>query len=256
MKSFKENTSSRLLSLKKTLLTRPVRRLVLRVPFLPAALARALDDIRFVEPDVLRFIANTVRPGWRCADIGAHCGTVALRLVRLVGPEGFVVAVEPIKENADLLQRNIQDHGLLHRCLLLRSAVGAASGQAEMTRGDHSTTWHFLRTKNPDPHMAVVDVRPLDLLLQETAPLDFIKVDIEGAEKELVEGAAHFIQIIRPLWLFEMHGTESWSLARNFLAASYLVFDLAGREIRQADLSRHGYGHAVFCPREKMSLLV
>jgi FkbM family methyltransferase len=255
MKSFEDNLTSRFLRVEKALLTRPVRRMLLRVPFLPRGVARALDDIRFVEPDVLRFITNTVRPGWRCADIGAHCGTVALRLARLVGAQGFVAAVEPIEENAALLRRNIEEHGFADRCVVLRSAVGAVSAQAVMTKGDHSTTWHFSRAETPDAHEVGVEVSPLDILLRKSAPLDFIKVDIEGAETELVQGAAHFIQQVRPLWLFEMHGTDSWSLARNFLTASYSLFDLQGRAIRDTDLSRHGYGHAVFCPDEKLNLL-
>lgn len=255
MKSFEENTASRWLRLKKAVLTRPVRHSLLRMPFLPRELARALNDIRFVEPDVLRFITNTVRRGWRCADIGAHCGTVAVRLARLVGHEGLVLAVEPIEENADLLLRNIKECGFSDRCIVLRSAVGAVSAQAAMAKGDHSTTWHFTQAGVPEAEVVGVEVRPLDLLLREWEPLDFIKVDIEGAEKELVRGSSHFIERMRPLWLFEMHGADCWSLAETFLSASYRLFDLQGRVITQEDLSRHGYGHAVFCPFEKLNLL-
>jgi hypothetical protein len=91
--------------------------------------------------------------------------------------------------------------------------------------------------------------------LADIGHLDFVKVDIEGAEVDLVAGGGQVICEIRPIWLFEMHTPASWALLETFLENSYRAFDLSGCEIlrRQADLQ--GYGHVVMCPSEKIALL-
>ena len=255
MKSFRNNTASRLQKAGKFVLTKQVRGALLRLPLLPRAVARVLDDIRFVEPDVLRFIRNTVQPGWCCVDVGAHCGTVSIRMARLVGSEGCVLAIEPIAENAMLLERNLRERRLLSRCIIVRSAVGAQEGRFGMTRGNHSTTWRFTFPTDEQAESQQVDVSRLDSLLETRSAVHLVKVDIEGAEVDLVAGAEHTISRLRPLWLFEMHGPDSWAISGEFLRQRYRVFHLDGSEITSAADDTLRYGHAVFCPIEKISLL-
>lgn len=51
----------------------------------------------FWEAWVTLAIARQVQPGWRCVDVGANVGYFTLLMADLVGPEGAVLAVEPIK---------------------------------------------------------------------------------------------------------------------------------------------------------------
>lgn len=255
MKAFRDTPSSRLQRCAKRLLTQPVRMFLLRVPFLPQSAARALDDIRFVEPDVLRFVSNTIRRGWCCVDVGAHCGTVSVRLAKLVSPNGRVVAVEPISANVDLLVKNLRHKGLSDRCAVLVAAVGAGQGEMKMVRGDHSTTWHAAAPGESPADFETVSLRRLDDILANYPPPDFVKVDIEGAENELVEGAQETISKARPLWLFEMHGPAAWSLASIFFRSGYRAFDLKGEELGDPLPASLGYGHVIFCPQEKIPLL-
>lgn len=232
-----------------------MRHALLRIPFLPRSVAQALDDIRFAEPDVLRFVNNTVLRGWCCIDVGAHCGTVSSHLARLVEGNGFILAVEPIPTNADLLEKNLRLRGLASRCVVRRTAVGSESGRLEMERGDHSTTWSFAFRHGKDTARETVDVCRLDDLLCQYPQPSFIKVDIEGAETDLVAGAPRTIKDVRPIWLFEMHSSASWQLASEFISAGYRAFDLSGSEISLPLPPSLGYGHVVFCPAEKMHWL-
>jgi len=255
--AFRETIASRLQRSAKRALTKPVRRLLLGLPLLPARLARALDDIRFVEPDVLRFIRNTVQPGWCCVDAGAHCGTVTARLARLVGPDGRVIAFEPVEDNAALLAANLRARELLSRCEIVSSALGSADGNTEMVRGEHSTTWKMTNEaggKETSP-LQKVAVSRLDGLLEKRPDVRFVKVDIEGAEVDLVAGAARTLSTVRPIWLFEMHGPSSWSILQDFQRAGYRAFNLDGAEIWSPPTDSCAYGHVVFCPAEKVTLL-
>lgn len=255
MKSFQETVAIRIVRLKKWVLNRSVRHLLLRLPGLPQGLARTLDDIRFVEPDVLRLISNTVGPGWKCADVGAHCGTITVRLAKLVGRNGRVLAFEPIESNRCLLERRIVDDGLGEVCRVLPFAIGAENRDTTMIRGDHSTTWKITEEAGNDPTHCLVECRTFDSILEEGEGMDFVKVDIEGAEVDLVAGAGRVIRDIRPLWLFEMHNEASWSLLEKFFDNAYRAFDLSGREIRSGQSAHMGYGHIVVCPSEKVGLL-
>ncbi|MBJ7390085.1 MAG: FkbM family methyltransferase [Chthoniobacterales bacterium] len=255
MKSFEDTVSSRFLSVGKRILTRPVRLALLRVPFLPSSVARMLDDIRFVEPDVLRFVGNTVRRGWCCVDVGAHCGTVSLRMAKLVSASGLVIAVEPIPENADLLERNLRSEGLLSRCVVVRAAAGAEESRSVMLRGEHSTTWRIVAPDEVDGKTERVDVRCLDEICRPHRAPDFVKVDIEGGEVELMAGAREVLSASRPVWLFEMHFPKSWRLVPEFLSLGYRAFFLDGSEIPNPVPGNLRYGHVVFCPQEKIGLL-
>ena len=123
-----------------------------------------------------------------------------------------------------------------------------------MSRGDHSTTWHFDNENNGIKSLNI-ECRALDSFAAILKKPDFIKVDIEGAEVDMIQGAKDFIENVRPIWLIELHGPESWSIRDRFLEKNYVIFDLDGLNISYQDSTANSYGHAVFCPVEKLSLL-
>jgi len=252
MKAFHDTFEISLLRLKRRMLTRPIRRGLLRVPGLPHAVARSLDDIRFVEPDVIRFILNVVKPGWVCVDVGAHCGTIAFRMAQKVGAAGRVHAVEPIPDNRTLLEARLRVEGLTGRCEIHPIAIGAGDCTVQMLRGDHSTTWHFTSDAGAtSAEVRTVECRTFDALFASLPRIDLVKVDIEGAEVGLVAGATEVIAKVRPIWLFEMHGSAEWRICQKFLENSYRIFDISGQELADPDFETRGYGHIVACPGEK-----
>jgi FkbM family methyltransferase len=178
-----------------------------------------------------------------------------LRLAKLVEGSGIIVAVGPVPVNVDRLEENLRVRGLASRCVVRRTAVGSESGRLEMERGDHSTTWSFAFRSRKDTASETVDVCRLDDLLCQYPQPSFIKVDIEGAETDLVAGAPRTITEVRPLWLFEMHSAASWTLAPEFISAGYRAFDLHRSEIAMPLPSSLGQSHVVFCPAEKMHWL-
>lgn len=151
----------------------------------PLGLARAFVDRRF-DPLTIARLRRVIRPGMTALDIGAHVGFYTLLLARLVAPGGRVVAVEPAPENLDLLRRNLSP-GAPVPIEVLPVAAGAEDCDRALRLSDSSDTHSFFQHPLVGHTQAVlVPQRRLDHLIP--APPDVVKVDVEGAELEALEG--------------------------------------------------------------------
>ncbi len=154
-----------------------------------------------------------VRPGDTVLDIGANLGLVTVLLSRLVGPQGQVHSFEPNPDIVDLLQQSIQRSGAtnvtLHPC-----ALGQQEEVLELSLPPKNKGAASLRAPNHRAgHESVsVPVRPLSTLLEEAGveKIQFVKMDVEGFEPEVLEGARGVLEQIRPeAIVFECNDFES-----------------------------------------------
>jgi FkbM family methyltransferase len=162
------------------------------------------------EAGELAFVRRTIRPGDHTLDVGAHIGFFAVHMARLVGPSGSVTAFEPFDENADLLERSAAENGFAH-LRVERVAVSRASGEAQLTFAIETlnTGGAFIATSGvPHGH----DVRTVRAVALDDVPLPrpiaFVKMDVEGAEPLVLEGAAALIAADRPVLLSELHAEQ------------------------------------------------
>ena len=133
-------------------------------------------------------LLQTLPVGGVMVDVGAHVGMVSLRAARRVGPSGHVHSVEPTPANGDALLLNAEANELgnvtLHRC-----AAGSARGVAAL----HSMGLSYLNSLvganpyNGELEAVEVPVEPLDELVH--GRVDAIKIDVEGAELDVLAGA-------------------------------------------------------------------
>lgn len=158
------------------------------------------------EPAVVQAISEVVKPGMCVVDIGAHIGFYTLVLAKLVGPQGRVLAFEPLPVNFSLLCDNINlnqcsqvqavNQALLdHACdiqadVRLQEALPGAVGFAE---ADHTQA------------IAGTAVSLDDFLDGSPAPVKFIKMDVEGAESLVLKGAAQTVKTYHPTLMIEVH---------------------------------------------------
>lgn len=137
------------------------------------------------EPSVTHYIEGRIRPGMACADIGANAGYFTVLMAALTGPQGSVVAVEPYPPNLDLLRRNVRMNSG-GQVTILATAVGDASGEVTMVIPEGEPKNAMIQPDGLDYSgdrecsTVTVPVARLDDL--PIARLDFIKIDIEGAE--------------------------------------------------------------------------
>ena len=165
------------------------------------------------EQDEIGFVRAMLKPGDSVVDVGGHIGFFTMHMAAAVGPEGRVYAFEPLDTNAALLELSIAENGFADRVRFQRAAVGAQAGTATLT--------FPLETLNsggayvlPDggTPLAGNQRREVPLVALDTLglrrPIRFIKMDVEGAEPQVLRGAARILAEDGPTILSELHPTQ------------------------------------------------
>ena len=186
-----------------------------------------LGDLEVPVQEALR---RTVTPGATIWDLGANIGFFALLAARLTGPSGRVLAFEPVPEVARLARAAAARNELSDRVEVRAIAVGATEGTASLHVVEESSWSHLAsRGRHPDT-VATIDVPivTLDSLVLggEPAP-DVIKVDVEGAEVDVLRGASVLLRTARPVLLIELHETND-EVADLLEDAGYVLENLDG----------------------------
>lgn len=193
------------------------------------------------DPNEFAFLHRFLQPGMTFLDAGAHEGLYALFASRCVGSTGLVLAFEPSAREFARLEGNVALNGL-ENVRLFRTALADrdATGDLLIAGPEHSGQNRLgeFSGRNPaEQPREHVPVRRLDGLLAEglLARLDFLKIDVEGAEAALLSGAEATLRRFRPLLLVEIHealrnrgsaGAETLLLL-NSLGYRTFVFDQA-----------------------------
>lgn len=153
-------------------------------------------------------------------DVGAHIGYESLLFAELVGPAGRVVAFEPNPANFREWQRNVEGNSELAARMSLRAtALCDKSGTAafrfsEDVLGGGSSGSHLADAVPPEDEVSyaafglvnVACARADDLVeAGEIAPPAIIKIDVEGAEADVVRGATRTLHRYKPILLVEVH---------------------------------------------------
>jgi FkbM family methyltransferase len=151
------------------------------------------------------------RPGSTALDLGANTGTTALVLARAVGPSGNVYAFEPI--TGETVSLNLQRNRISNVCVV-PMAVGGTSGEAEMLVTGFSAANRIVQGLGDDqffPWRRRVRVVSLDdwCDLERVERVDFIKMDVEGVEEDVIRGSKHLIQRCHPAWSISSDHVDS-----------------------------------------------
>lgn len=144
-----------------------------------------------VEHGDINVFCDLVRPGDTVLDIGANFGLYSIEVGRLVGPQGHVYAFEPGRQTASLLTRNVALNGLQDVVMVSPVAVGETSGRRSFFEAQSSSFSGFV-DNGRGGNTQRVEVETI--VLDEWTPLegrsvDLVKLDVEGAELEVLKGA-------------------------------------------------------------------
>ena len=134
-------------------------------------------------------------------DVGACLGDMTATFSEFVGPTGWVHAFEPNPEVMECLCYNLNmSLNKQENVLLYDLALGATKGQANIVIDHHNIGASYLHGINN----GTVEVWPLDDFTGAWARLDFMKIDAEGWEPWVLEGAAKTLRRLRPVLLVEI----------------------------------------------------
>ncbi|HTU34325.1 MAG TPA: FkbM family methyltransferase [Candidatus Acidoferrum sp.] len=162
------------------------------------------------EPEVVSAVSQFVTPGMSAIDVGAHGGFFALLLARLVGPLGKVIAFEPLPANFRILQHNIGMNAL-ENVIAEPLAVSGYSGELAFEVPPEDSSLLAGPFADTDERCAV-SVRCVALdeyCARKQLRPGFIKVDVEGAETDVLDGAERIIREFHPAMMIELHEFEN-----------------------------------------------
>lgn len=169
------------------------------------------------EEEVVGRVIKDLRPGGVFIDAGAHIGRYTLKAAGAVGVSGKVIAFEPNQENADLLRENCNLNGF-QWVEIEKAALGAEDGMITLYHGEDGATntvlasWYDVFQPDNDAQSirkSEIPIRRLQSFVKDKGleRIDLLKVDVEGAEMLLFEGAEElFIKKVIKSIICEVHG--------------------------------------------------
>jgi FkbM family methyltransferase len=174
-------------------------------------------------------------------DVGANVGYFSMIASQLVGQSGRIISVEPDPRVAEVLRKNIGVNGLYNATVVEAAAYNSC---CEVSLGcAPATSWSGLYYERTTKRIAVRALTLDSLLVQLGLDrVDFVKIDVEGAENVVLEGMSEILARYRPQILVELHGnylnSRVYPAVELLKGTQYAAYEIAPR-------------HVLACPAER-----
>jgi FkbM family methyltransferase len=152
--------------------------------------------------ELFRYLAD---PGDLCIDVGANVGVHTVRLAKMVGAQGEVIALEPDEELARRAGHNAFLNKLSNVQVIQAAATDRADGNVALYRPDVRDTNRARASLLQHPYLTGSVAKVPTVTIDDICPdqVALIKIDVEGHEAAVVAGAADTIASHCPAIIFE-----------------------------------------------------
>jgi FkbM family methyltransferase len=194
----------------------------------------------------LNFLRKFLKQGDVVLDVGANGGLYTVIAAQRVGKEGHIYACEPSQRELNLLQHNIKSNSL-ENVTIIKSAVSSEEGTVKFGIAQDGAMNSLAVTDHPGQSVNQwenVELTTIDniISLYKLTKINLIKIDVEGAEKLVIDGAQNLLQSEdSPVLLLEASNLNSQS------------FGYSAKQILQ-QLLNYGYKVYYFNPEKNGSL--
>jgi FkbM family methyltransferase len=146
-----------------------------------------------------------IGPGDRCIDVGANIGVHTVRLAKLVGARGEVIAIEPDAALAHRARHNVAINEMFNATVLVAAATDHAADSLRLFRPSAGDTNKARASLLEHAYLTGDAATVPGVTVDEVCggPVRLIKIDVEGHEASVVAGAAATIARDRPFVIFE-----------------------------------------------------
>ena len=169
--------------------------------------------VDFYEPEVRAFLLYVLKPGYTFIDCGANVGFFSVQAGGKVGRDGKIVSIEANPITYKLLERNLEANKI---GIPLNCALTSQIGEVELFMPSDGDIYSSLRKdglveNSASFHTFKIRGGTLDNVITELAlsRVDVVKVDIEGAELDVLRSAPNLLSTFRPILVVE-YGTNTW----------------------------------------------
>ena len=168
------------------------------------------DDVYERLPEV------RVKKGETVVDVGAHVGAFTIKARREVGENGLVIAIEPEPRNLELLKRNVQKYD---NVIVIDKAVGNRKGKTKLYLSETSCEHSII---NRGARSIQVEIDTLSDILSGLgiSRVDFVKIDVEGAELEVLKSAGNYLKKIKKISIAAEHYWGEQDNLESFLKSN------------------------------------
>lgn len=155
-----------------------------------------LDETGDIERGTRLLIEKILSPGCVFVDVGANVGLHSLAAARVMRGGGYIISFEPYAPIFQLLKKTIQINGFSEIVELHQSAVSSQPGEKDLYIGvtsGHNSLFQLDLPKDFSKQSVAVPVVRLDEVISPKQRIDLIKIDVEGAELEVLESGVSLI---------------------------------------------------------------
>jgi FkbM family methyltransferase len=232
-----------------------------------SVLAKPLFAGHGFEEGEARILQRLVRPGMKVVDVGANIGLYSIMLGQRVGPKGHVWGFEPFPASAAYLRGNVARNNLSNVSVVEKAVADQVGVSPFFVFPEGGDVYNSLGAeKRAGEHLRAVrqmevPVTTLDAFADEAGieEVDFIKVDVEGAEERVMAGGRRLIQRSRNLAILsEMYepsavqcGCSTLRLAETMAGWGFALHGI-GRNggIHPATVSQLASAYALFMRKQ------
>jgi len=155
-------------------------------------ISRALYTNGDREKIFMGILRNTVKEGMTCIDLGANIGYATIHMLDRAGQSGIVYAIEPDEHNINLLKRTIEANNFTN-CEIAKCAISDINGELDFWIAAKPNLNSVKKTKH-SIRKEVVSCYTLEKFLEGKKYPNFIKMDVEGHEVKIFEGAYEYFK--------------------------------------------------------------
>ena len=181
-----------------------------------------------------RLLRRILSPGQTVCDVGANAGFYTLGMARMIGPNGRVIAFEPLPANLGKIRRHLEINKI-DNVTLCGCALSDKAGRIAFDLGENDFTGRISEQAKDGVEVCTIS---LDEFISQEGVADptFLKIDVEGAEAKVLAGARALIQRAHPSMLIALHGQQAaldcYAMLRE---AGYVVKGLNGAEVKNSE---------------------
>lgn len=148
------------------------------------------------EADEIYFLKTQVRPGDICFDVGGNTGIYAMLFAKLGGPSGQVHVFEPIHKNALAISLAAEINGFAHRVVVFEGVASCQNGSVNIVIPEMDGAYAHIESRQKASGGILVRSVTLDTYIAQhgITRVDVLKVDVEGAEFDVLRGAASLLR--------------------------------------------------------------